>query len=72
MTDKGTHLLKELDRAPLASIFEGGRLKKFYPGQEQGLDHQHNLDHKIFPNLEDLLALESDNALSELDNFSDS
>ncbi len=72
VTDKGTYLLEELDGTQLAGTFAGDRLKKFHPRQKLCLGHQPDLDHEIVPNLEDLLASESDDALSELDDFSDS
>ncbi len=72
MTDKGSYLHEGLDGTPLAGTFAGDQLKKFHSRQELLLDHQRDLDQEIVPNLDDLLASESDNALSQLNNFSDS
>ena len=67
VTDKGTYLLEELDGTPLAGTFAGDQMKKFYTRQELRLGHQPDLDHNIVPIPEDLLALESNDALSELE-----
>ncbi len=72
VTNKKTYLFEQLDGIPLAYTFAGGQLKKFYPRQEFRLDHQPEIDHKIVPNLEDLLGSKFNDPLSELDNFSNS
>ena len=68
--DKGTYILKELNRLRLAGIFAGNRLKKFHPRQQLQLDHAPNLDHEKIPILDDFLAGDSDSELSDtFDNY---
>lgn len=69
--DKGIYWLEELDETPLASTFVGDELKKFPPRQKLRLGYEPDFDHKIVLNFWDLLALESDDALSELHDFFD-
>ncbi len=68
--DKGTYILKELDRSRLAGTFAGERLVRFHSYKQLHLDHAPDLNLEERPTLDDFLTSNSDSNLSDApDNF---
>lgn len=68
--DKGTYMLKKLDRLQLASKFAGDKLKKFHARHQIQIDHIPNLEHKEILTLNDFFV-SNDNSdfFNTFDNF---
>ncbi len=62
---KGTYILEELDRSHLTGTFADDKFKRFHSHQQICPDCTPNLGLKVIPTLEDFLADDSDNNLSD-------
>lgn len=62
---KETYIPEELDRSHLTGTFADDKFKRFYPRQQLRPDRTPNLGLKVIPTLEDFLADDSDNNLSD-------
>ncbi len=70
--DKGTYMLKELDRSRLTGTFAGDRPKKFYLWQRLQLDHVPDQGDEQILTLEEFFRGNNDNNLSDASpDFSD-
>lgn len=68
--NKGIYIFEKFDRLWLAGTFAGDRLKKFHPRQWLQLDYAPNLNNQKILTLNDILASDSNNELSDRsDNF---
>lgn len=68
MKDKGTYMLKKLNRLRLSGIVANDKLKRFHPQQRLQLDYAPNLDYEELSNLDNFFLSNGNNKLFDIPN----